>query len=248
MPETRTSRVSKPRINGRALLLELVVVFVGLLGALQVEQWRETRSYQAAEQRYLERLQAEFEDFADTMVFLTDFIDRNMRGADAVDQALRAGVLLPENRTAFEHGLIHIGHLPSIQAPRATFDEMVSSGALARLRSEELKRALSEFYGLQEMMSQNFPWWREGALRTMDRLSAMVEFQLAEDALDEEAGFPTKRRVIYDFDELLASKQLKAGFFWASDTHHDWERWASDLRELGEDILALVRSDLEARA
>lgn len=247
MPGLKISRVGVPHINWRALTLELFVVFIGLLGALQVDQMRDNRLRDAAETRYLERLESEFVSFEETMDFLTRFIDRNLRGAEAVDEALRAGELLPENRSAFEYGLIHAGHLPAIEVPRATYDEMISSGALARMQSEELKRALQDFYSLHQTIESNFSWWRQGALRTMDRLLLHVDYSISESSLDEEADFMTRRRVEYDFDALLADRQIRGGFFWAADTHRDWQGWSNRLIERGMEVQLLVRAELASR-
>lgn len=236
-----------PRINWRALTLELFVVFVGLLGALQVDQWRDDRLLDAAEMRYLERLESEFSSFEGTMEFLSGFIDDNLRGTEAVDEALRAGTLLAGNKSAFEFGLIHVGHLPSLNVPRSTYDEMISSGALARMQSAELKFAMQDFYSHHQLIESNFPWWREGSLRLTDRLLSHVDYSLAATPLDEDAGFTTLRRATYDFDALLADPQIKGGFFWAADAHRDWQSWGERLAERGDEVLRLVRAELARR-
>lgn len=56
--------------------LELLIVFIGLLAALQVESWRERRSWAAAESRLLERLQG---DLADSLVDLTTWLPKLAR-------------------------------------------------------------------------------------------------------------------------------------------------------------------------
>lgn len=181
------------------------------------------------------------------MEFLERFLGMHRRGVLTADEAFQAGELLPENRSAFEVGLIYVGHLPSIDVPRSTYNEMISSGALARMESLEIKQALQRFYSFQQFVEGNFPWWREGPLRTHEKLYSYVEFSTAEDPLDEEAGFDTKRRVRYDFEELLQDKELRAGYFWAADTHRDWKGCRDRLAEHGAEILQLVRAELASR-
>jgi len=239
---TKSSALSASKL--RALFFELLVVFIGLLAALQVDQWQDRRAFAKAEVRYLERLDSELTEFLQTMNWMQGFVQRNLDGVTAVHEALAAGVLDPERAAVFEVGLLRVAHLPSISVPRSTYDEMVASGSLARLKSEELKKGLSEFYTLDTMTKENFNWWRTGAMQTARELSHHVSFHIVEKSEDENGRTRYKQGVNFDFDALQGNLVIRNGFFWAVDTHDDWKRFLTELVELAEESRASIRAEL----
>lgn len=224
-------------LDVRTLITELVVVFIGLFAALQVDQWAEDRALAETETVYLHRLN---DDLTAYLAASEQTIERQRRwreGVAHVQASLEAGHVLDGDTAAFERGLIRVGHLPSTTLHRATYDEMVATGVFARLGSRELKRTVSELYAAQETVERNFRWWRDGPEKLMQAYYPMVGFHR------DESG----RRARFDFDALRADPYVRAGYYWAVDTHDDWIRELSALRTAGREAQALVMEELEGR-
>jgi len=90
----------------KSLAMELFVVFIGLLGALQVDDWRQRRELAQTETVYLQRLSADLKSY---VAFLNEAIPRfeEKRSAVAhVNASLAAGEILRGDTALFEQGLI----------------------------------------------------------------------------------------------------------------------------------------------
>ena len=237
-------------LDWRTLSMELFIVFVGLLAALQVDEWREHRAYRDAETRYLMRLQADLDAFINGTRRMLDAMEERAAGVAHVKASLQAGEIVDGNVALFEYGVIYVGHLPSTVVHRSAYDEMVAAGMFARLRSEGLKREIAILYAMQNMVDRNFSWWRDSVLDLGRLLDSLVEYH-TEDATPSDnypiSNEPLLRRVRFEFDALQENRAVRNGFYWAEDTHSDWVGLTQNLLEIAEAASNLLREELELR-
>ena len=180
--------------------IELFIVFVGLFAALQVDDWRDQRVSYDTETRYLQRLSEDFQAFLSESETRLPFLERNYDAVRHVSESLAAGHIIDDNVGMFETGLIYVGTLPSTTMHRSAYDEMVAAGMFAGLRSEDLKRAVSNLYATQIMVERNFLWWRNAPIRIETMLMARVDF-FSEGVPDPESAIllnEPRRRVTFD--------------------------------------------------
>lgn len=233
----------------RSLPLELLIVFIGLLAALQVDEWREERQYREAETRYLERLAGDLDASVLRLTDLLEFMESNYRGVRHVHESLVAGEILDGDSRLFETGLIYVGHLPSLTMHSSAYDEMVASGMFARLQPESLKSKVAELYATRATVDANFSWWRLHPLELSRDLDETVVFY-SEGArattnpllLDEPV-----RRARFDFEALRADISLRNRFYWAEDTHSDWVHWTRELLRIAGEARHEVEAALANR-
>lgn len=96
-------------VDWRKLAFELVVVFIGLFAALQVDSCRESRKLERAETASLARLGDDLRDF---LTRTEPLLDNERRWRDAVvhvHRSLAAGRILDADTTQFEYGLLRAG-------------------------------------------------------------------------------------------------------------------------------------------
>ncbi len=237
-------------VDWRTLGMELFIVFVGLLAALQVDEWRELREYRETETRYLQRLRADLDITVDDLRSIREFMVKHRDGVVHVSESLQAGRILGDDVAAFEYGIIYVGHLPSTIVQRSAYDEMVASGMFARLESESLKRELANLYATHESVERNFSWWRSHVIRLSAHLDGAVSYYTEEGPLRDNfktANEPTRRRVRFDFDTLSADREIRNGFYWAADTHDDWVEWTTILLETAEGARMQLEAELAER-
>src|SRR5215212_3207303 len=132
--------------NWFAIALDFVIVIVGVFLAIQAANWNGARQDRTQERRYYAQI---IEDLRRDQQIL----ERAQRKTDEFDaaaentlQAMRSG--LPPNISAgrFAANIHHAGYLYIPRSTRRTYDELISTGNLGLLRSENAKRAIGEYY------------------------------------------------------------------------------------------------------
>ena len=123
---------------------EIALVVIGILIALQVNNWNEERKRQNEENQYLAALHTDFEtaeaSFQLILGAVQEQLDHNERFLTIMDGPVGSvpnDSLLSMIRKAF----IDVPFNVQVTA----YSDLVNSGKLAVLQSEELRRALSEF-------------------------------------------------------------------------------------------------------
>jgi len=229
-------------IDWKTLALELVIVFVGLFGALQLDEWREDRELDERERQMLVRLQEELgttmrglggDDGTGGMV---GFLDRNRKAVEYVVRSLEAGTIVDADTATFEYGLTFYGHLPDLGISRGADQELLASGAFSRIDRPELRAAIGGFYGQAGWTENNFSWWRGSAERTTDLIWSRVRYTLA----DSDDNLYGHGPVEYDFDELAADRELFNGLYWSRDNQNDWYELATELHQSAATVYALL--------
>jgi hypothetical protein len=233
----------------RVIALELLIVFVGLFAALQLDSYRDGRSFAQAQQRYLLRLGEDIAGYLDTMGPRLAFLEQNRVAVQHVADSLQANELLGGETELFERGLIYVGHLPTSPLPRGAYDEMVASGMFAALESEPLKQAVSELYALSEFASANFAWWRNPVLDLEQELIGHVEYYTEPGEVNQDAfvSQEPRRRVRYDFDSLAGNLRIQNGFYWAADVSGDWQSASLALADRARSVEAEIQRALDGQ-
>lgn len=140
------------RLNWRFLLGEFVVVVVGVLLALWVDQLREGRAHAAMEVEYLESLLVDLE--ADLVQFdSTDAWIRRQESAAATVVALYGGSPPTDDVNELVAAVETAGwqYVPVIT--RNTIDDLRSTGNLRLIRDRALRRAIASYYTTLEVNS-----------------------------------------------------------------------------------------------
>jgi len=140
------------RLNWRLLLGEFVVIVVGVLLALWVDEIREARVAAELEVEYLESLVLDLE--ADLVQFdSTEAWMRRQEAAAATVLALYAGSPPTENLPDLVAAVETAGwqYWPSIT--RNTIDDLRSTGNLRLIRDRDLRRAIALYYATVDNVS-----------------------------------------------------------------------------------------------
>jgi hypothetical protein len=245
-PETTPMRVIR-EINWKTLFFELVIVFIGLLAALQVDDYRDRRAFEVAQTRYLERLRDDLAAYLGQTESTVEFLNDTRDAVDHIWASIEAGEIIDGNIEQFEHGLIYMGHLPSNPLPRGAYDEMVASGMFSALQSNELQRAISQLFSTHDFVETNFSWWRDSFLHTERYVFGLLQFSYGEGeaVLMNDTLAEPKRHVSFDFDQLAGDMKFRNGIYWARDVRSDWVEWVTELRTQSEQVRRLLVDALE---
>jgi len=134
---------------------EIILVVIGILIALQVNNWNENRKNDRVEENYLISLKDEFEF---NKLNLTTTVNLNDRNANFGLQILKhTGPLEPEiNNKTFDSLLVNtIGYEVEFRPRNEIINELISSGKIALINNSELRTELSSWAeALQRIKTQ----------------------------------------------------------------------------------------------
>ncbi|MBC2839858.1 DUF6090 family protein [Robiginitalea sp. SC105] len=132
---------------------EILLVVIGILIALQVNNWNQKWQDRTLEQVYLERLQADLSGDLSGFLKLQKIFNSKKEFLTSLQVAepLEFNSVTPEE---WLEGLIasRFVSLPTVRS--ATFDELSGSGRLTLIRDLKLRTALSNYYAEYELMSR----------------------------------------------------------------------------------------------
>ena len=196
------------------LVIELVVVVVGIFLGLQVDDWNEARKEARQEVIYLERLLADAGDMiAEHEAHEVQARDKIEYTIDSLN-ALRTCQLTPQTEQSFQEVLLNHQGLARIPVIRATYDEMVSSGALTRIRDQALKKQISDTFAFAEIAQDFVSYFTADLGRASSIIWKHVAFNIRPDAISETSwdggwrGEGFSQSVSYDFEALCQSPEF----------------------------------------
>lgn len=130
-----------------AIAIDFVIVVVGVFIGIQVSNWNQARELQKRERTHLQQLLIDLESDRATGV-------RGVAAANQIDRAAETVLAVLEGTPQavavsdvdLMRFLLGAGYAYLPQGNPTTYEEMISTGGLALLRSVELKRALGDYY------------------------------------------------------------------------------------------------------
>jgi hypothetical protein len=153
------------RHNWTASIIELLIVVLGIVVALQVTNWNQDRLDRARADRYLQRIHSEL--LADKRTIdETTALWRTVSafGLGAITHGER-GDLVGDSHWKTVLAYYHASQLKTIELEDTTFSEMRDSGDLGLIADEELRKRLADHYrmtgmGTRAMILKHDPAYR----------------------------------------------------------------------------------------
>lgn len=233
------------------VLIELLIVVVGIYIGLQVDDWNTERERDKTERIYLERLQADIAEMKSANTAATPAMERRLKAVSRALTSLQTCTLTPEAKADLDFILISHQGLFRLVIVRATFDEMVGSGVLARLKDIPLKNALSGLYARAEAGEKIIDYFISDLGRASSIIWDHVSFSVSQgDELDtnlplDEDFEELYTNVSYDFEVLCNSNVFKNALVEVMDSNLDRQATnASLIRDL-EAVETLLAASLD---
>jgi hypothetical protein len=141
MPLRRLSEAVRKQ-NWFTVLIELLVVVIGVVLALQLGQWKQEHELRQREQVVLTRIGEELDAMVAHAEGVVAIAERRVELATLVLNALRERRLHERDREAFADGLGGLDAVITLGWHMATVDELIASGELGLVRDAELRAGL----------------------------------------------------------------------------------------------------------
>ncbi|WP_273240786.1 hypothetical protein [Hyphomonas atlantica corrig.] len=198
------------------VLIETLIVVLGVFLGLQVNNWNSARADRELGKQYTTRLVADLEQDLAGNLILRAYYDQVLASVAEADRLLDSPDANPKDLVAAAYRASEFGNNPT---DRATWDQIVSSGHLGLLPSQEVADGLSEYYKFQDLNDETNSLLQGTPYRFAVRALIPLPLQLAiregcSDTVDEAGiitGFVAECRI--DVDEAVleaAALELKS--------------------------------------
>jgi len=144
------------QLHFRRAVAELLVILGGVLGALWVEAFRESRHDARLERQYLERIVAEVDANLLEMERIRDFHRRYRSSALLLIDFLEGDSGEKLDTLGLAHAMAWAGYLNSESVPTATIDDFFSNGGTTLLRDGHLLAQILRYRSLIERALRTF--------------------------------------------------------------------------------------------
>ena len=125
---------------------EIILVVIGILIALQVNDWNDQRKLRKEENDALKTMHKESELVVEYIKERQERRESLVKHMEMAAQALRERSLENIEETDFGMGIFLSGIYQAVSPPRSTFDELKSSGKLQLIQSNQIQEAISNYY------------------------------------------------------------------------------------------------------
>jgi hypothetical protein len=131
---------------------EFVVIVLGVLAALAVDEWRNEREDRTTESEYLARIRADIQSDVDNFKRLERVFQIKVSTITDLKDHPDSDIF-SQDQTKLLHGLIRSVYVALPDSRSTTFDELTSTGRLALIENVEHRDALSQYYSGFEHIS-----------------------------------------------------------------------------------------------
>ena len=189
--------------NWFTVVLEILIVVVGIFVGLQVDGWNEARKDKAKERVYLERLSRDIDRDSDLLLQAIRSADERASDAVLAMNGLADPTSLETDPCQFLSSIQRASqnYFPVLYSH--TFTEIVSSGHLELIRSDDLKDELSQYYTAHESAEQ---WMASYRQINLDYAKAFAGV-LSRDQFKIVTRFEDGEQCKIDFLQAMAARQ-----------------------------------------
>lgn len=142
----RTLATSLKQRDWGGAFIDVLIVVIGILLALQADDWVSERNDRAAETAALQRLLDEAEEAVDYIrdeVAYQERMNALRRQATAI---VDGELAVPEQDLPLRIGINTMLNIPNLSTARTTYDELTSAGQMQLIRSHAVRRQIALFY------------------------------------------------------------------------------------------------------
>ena len=160
---------------------EIVLVVIGILIALSINNWNEIQKIIKSENVYLKKV------YQDIAVMAEYYQSDYSKFPEDIDEALKAlqfaescGEML-ENEDAFLSTLRSHQKMSMYMQSRSTYDEMISNGAFSRLQNLNIKNTIENLYSTLDFANSQITYYRDEVGRASAIINKHVLFSYNSD-------------------------------------------------------------------
>ena len=135
---------NKPLKYLRYAIGEIVLVVIGILIALSINNWNEERKDAMLEKKYLESIRKELEINIKTATSEKQFQDFQIHNVEVILNCLESNCI--DNQTKLAVAIEHVGFQTTVNFTKNVWNELYATGNIGILKNDSIKNNLVELY------------------------------------------------------------------------------------------------------
>ena len=236
--ENNTSKYLKYAIG------EIVLVVIGILIALQVNNWNIERIDRKSELKFLKNIQLDLEKDLSSLSFLINFRKERIKGDSKLIQQINGAPI--EDITEVTKNVVNTIMEQRFSPNNNTYVELSSSGNLNLISNNSIKSLLLELEALYKLNNFGIDHeafdYREYISKPLAKhvnLEQLTPVYLNEKTIEEQ-GITTE-----SFKTLFESKEYKNGLYIISLTSKDMITLYEDIDSKSKQIIAMIQKEFK---
>ena len=185
---------------------ELLLVIVGILIALQINNWNEERIEQQEIREYSLSLSAAIERDMDMLIPVEMQIRASIRQAEELATYLRDRTIEEVSNAELFFLSTHIGYRPYAWN-RAALEQLKSAGGLRQMRNKHLAARISDYDALTRHLDQDYREDEESARAMLDLTNKLVDLNYDPEGLEEINNWYDGFNVAYIEERLVRFRE-----------------------------------------
>ena len=211
---------------------EIILVVIGILIALQINNWSESRKNRQLSQDFHYRLAEELYSISDRFYSDEERAKQLVSYIQKSVHILNEGYLTPSKKDSLDYTLQNYFQFVRIEGKIKTFQEMESTGNIGLIYNTELKEDTFEFLAYLESISKVYDQMAD-QVNSTEIIDKHVTIIIKEGTVQS--------TLVYDFEDLandkfLINRMSRFGYFW--QTKQFFSKTLAEMsKKLGDDYL-----------
>ena len=246
----RQNMINEKRVSKYLLYAvgEILLVVIGILIALQINENNDLRKIRAKEIHYLENIRTDLEI---NILEMDRYIDIRTGYIESANRIIKHFEGEPvTDISAFNEDGVKIYSWQKFYQSNNTFQELVNSGNLALISNDSIKNMLLDIESLYKKMKSEEDHYRfdtekliyEPLYETLD-LNPLVS-DYAYRVSNGQSGNNTSLSIEY-FSEFLKNKKLKNGFIMTAMEFGIMNGQMSKMKQMSEELIATIDNEID---
>ena len=223
---------------------EIILVVVGILIALQINNSNDQRIDKTREIKYLTNIKIDLNEDIESLDYNIEFREKKSRGTQKIIEQINGMPI--EDLTEATYNVINTLYQEKFQPSNVTYNDLVSSGNMNLISNDSIKIDLFELsllyqrnsFGIEHETKEYEEFISKPIYKFADIEHMKPVFLGIKTA--EESNISEK-----DFEELFKSKEYKNGCVVSNWTTEEMLEIYKNIRAKSERIIALIEIELE---
>lgn len=182
---------------------EIALVMIGILLALQVNNWNEERKAKIKSYNYLHRLSEDMEQILKDSENSIQGTEINLKNSIIVKNALESQTLDDSARINFNKYLNEYHQYYMTMINLSTYHEMISGGELNLIPSRWIRTAFSDLVEYREFILEVNRAYHNSEIMKTSELQPYVRYSILNPSTDSSKVIPS-----YDFESMVGDHEL----------------------------------------
>ena len=175
---------------------EILLVVIGILIALQVNNWNESRNNRAAERKYLQDLVENVEADIISIEWAKRRDSLKMIDSKMIIEAFQ-NKALTQNAEVFRQRIINIAVIPRLTLKNIVFEDLISSGKLHLIKEDSIRHQIQNYYQLSDRLDEKLTFNNAAILDVVMKIGENLDLNSI-----FESSYPEEQRAEVDSLDL----------------------------------------------